>query len=280
MGTVRPSVSEPPVKKPNPSYKQLSVSEQFPSTSNQSASNDQRPSSTSHSASNQLLSKREKPSEAILNEQKPSSSSHFTSKKEISSKAVLNSDFQFDAFDSDELDWEGNGKEKEVAKPAFRYLNEFAEWSSTNEGESSEPFLSKCFIVTFLGKFRSDADSGFHIDVKITDGISTFNVRISDSVCSGFLRFSAGDYLTWKKDKERHREKLSAASKRLVEFNQMMMLVSCLFRLEKFPKTNSSSSSSSSSSVDHLDAVVVELREFGLEDLLRLHKDTGRAKRK
>ena len=48
---------------------------------------------------------------------------------------IGNVDLQFDAFDSDELDWEGNGKDKEVVQPAFRYLNEFAEWSSRKDGE-------------------------------------------------------------------------------------------------------------------------------------------------
>jgi len=187
---------------------------------------------------------------------------------------MTNFDLQFDAFDSDELDWDSNGKEEELTMPPFRYLIEFADWSRKNEAKSSSPFLAKCFIVTFLGKFRSDATSGFHIDVKITDGVSTLSVRISDAVCSGFLRFTAQEYLLWKSDKDAHREKLTAASKKLVEFNQMLMHVNALFQLETFPKAIISSSSS-----DHLDATVVEIKQFGVEDLLRLHKNANGIKK-
>ena len=111
IATVRPSVSEPPLKKFISSSIQPSVSAVFPASDQCSASS--RPSTSQSSAKKEIVSSQKSP----------------------------DFDFQFDAFDSDELDFEGNGKEEkgngkeERADPAFRYLNEFTDWSGKDNKE-------------------------------------------------------------------------------------------------------------------------------------------------
>ena len=143
---------------------------------------------------------------------------------------------------------------------------------SSRFSDDESPFLAKCFIVTFVGKFRSDEVLGFHIDVKISDGVSTMPVRIADSACRDFLGFSAPKLLAWKRDKEKHRDRFMAASKRLIEFNQMLMHVNGVFQLEKLPP--------SAKNAENLEAQVVEMRRFELEDFLRLQRDVAWAKGK
>ena len=125
--------------------------------------------------------------------------------------------------------------------------------------------------MTFIGKFRSDEVDGFHIDVKLCDGVSRLSVRIGDAPCRQFLRFNASEYLTWKRDKEKHRDQLTAASKRLVELNRMLMHVNAVFRLEKLPKNLKN--------IENLEALVTEFRDFGIEDLQRLKDEVEWARK-
>ena len=125
--------------------------------------------------------------------------------------------------------------------------------------------------MTFIGKFRSDEVHGFHIDVKLCDGVSTLSVRIGDSPCRNFLRFNATEYLAWKREKEKYRDQLVTASKRLVDLNQMLMHVNAVFRLEKLPKTLEN--------IENLEALVTELRDFRREDLQRLRNQVDWARK-
>jgi len=175
----------------------------------------------------------------------------------IDAPLTQHADLHFDAFEEHDNILSDSKFISTVAKsrPPFQYLDDFETWACKDKDDH---FWTKCFIITFIGKFRN-LEEGYHIDVKLSDGMSTLNVRITDVVCEKFLGFSSKNLLLWKKNKQEYQEQWIKSSKRLLEFNKMLMHVNCMFRLEKFPESN-----------EHLAAQVTEMRDFSQEDLIRL----------